>query len=136
MREISCSCVAGTEFITENCSFCAEHLAFFKQISTYIGVLFPTLRNKHNLILKTMNLFPHKSKCALFFDTFEGLPEPNKFKDFHVKGEFTADYDSVNAHLSTCGDTEYHLIKGYFPDSFPKNLSDLKYNFVHLDVDL
>lgn len=71
------------------------------------------------------------NKNVFGYDTFEGLPQPEKDKDTHSKGDFKSDYDIVKdlfAKYKNC-----KLIKGEFPDSI---LDHQAICFAHVDVDL
>ena len=71
------------------------------------------------------------TKRLHLFDTFEGLPESeNQF----AKGEWKGAEAVVRANLSRWGDrVEFH--PGFFPES-TTGLDDLRFSFVHLDLDL
>ena len=76
-----------------------------------------------------------KGKVPLYlFDTFEGLPdEISKSDGRFKKGMFVASEEKVRERLS-----KYPAIKiypGVFPDT-ADSIKDLKFSFVHLDVDL
>ena len=68
------------------------------------------------------------------FDTFEGLPEPDRAEQKSMrKGHYAASLEAVQAYLSDQPNLVFH--KGMFTG---ENVScaDRKFSFVHLDVDL
>ena len=68
------------------------------------------------------------------FDTFEGLPSPGgKEGKVFEKGEFSGSLDSVQRKLAGYDNVLFH--PGFFPDS-ASGMSNERYSFVHLDVDL
>lgn len=68
------------------------------------------------------------------FDTFAGLPEPGDGEEeVFVAGQFGTDLDRVRARLEPRADLHFHV--GAFPQS-TAGLDDLRFGFVHLDVDL
>ena len=71
-------------------------------------------------------------------DSFEGLPVPDKNYDLTTwnicEGGMKADFDTVEYALS--GYHNVKLFKGWFPE-VTKNLpNNVKFKFVHIDVDL
>lgn len=69
------------------------------------------------------------------FDTFEGLPASARNGEngvFH-KGQFIGTLPHVRRKLADCRNVRFH--PGLFPDS-TSGLEDLRFSFVHLDVDL
>jgi O-methyltransferase len=76
------------------------------------------------------------NKAFHLFDTFEGLPELNKFdtsNEFH-KGQFNdTSFELIGKLLSDYPNVNIH--KGYFPDTAGPVL-DKKFTLVNLDVDL
>lgn len=69
------------------------------------------------------------------FDTFEGLPESVRSGEsgvFH-KGQFIGTLPHVKRKLTGCRNVRFH--PGLFPGS-TSDLEDLRFSFVHLDVDL
>jgi O-methyltransferase len=72
-----------------------------------------------------------KTKRLYLFDTFEGLPHgDNQFETGEWRGSLT----DVKQNLAEWSDRiEFH--PGLFPES-AKSLSDLRFSFVHLDLDL
>lgn len=92
---------------------------------------------------KWMNLcFPEKN--LYLFDTFSGFDDRD-IDDFEIKfsgarlacGKFEGDPDKREKLV--LGKMSYnnvvHIKKGYFPDS-TYGMNDIKYSFVHIDVDL
>jgi predicted O-methyltransferase YrrM len=75
------------------------------------------------------------NKSLYVFDSFEGLPETIDIdaKQFH-KGQFSSDFDVVKKYLSQYKNV--HVYKGFFPQHNSEKISDKKFSFVHLDVDL
>ena len=69
------------------------------------------------------------------FDTFEGLPEVSETRDstrFH-KNQYSCTLERVEKLLSKYTNVVFY--KGMFP-STAKPVSDIRFSFVHLDVDL
>ena len=77
----------------------------------------------------------HKSKKVLrLFDTFSGMPETDREKDFHAKGDFgDCSCDDVRGLLD---DKDFIFIhKGFMPSTF-MGLEKSKIAFAHIDVDI
>ncbi len=74
-------------------------------------------------------------KTIHLFDTFEGLPSSsgNDKKDKFKMGELSASLESVKHYLNSYNNIYFY--KGLFP-STSGPVSDKKFSFVHLDVDL
>lgn len=73
------------------------------------------------------------TKALHLFDTFDGLPKPEKIDDCLSKGLFSAALETVKKYLKN-----YRNIKIY-KGLFPKTADPVKnrnFSFVHLDVDL
>jgi hypothetical protein len=70
------------------------------------------------------------------FDTFEGLPKGSSAneKRLYPKTVYKCSLESVQKYLSDCENVTYH--KGMFPDSAADVDPELKFCFVHMDVDL
>jgi hypothetical protein len=66
------------------------------------------------------------------FDTFEGLPDAG---DYLKKGEYAGSLASVKRTLATYSD-RITLHKGLFPEDTAAAVADLRFSFVHLDMDL
>jgi len=68
-------------------------------------------------------------------DTFEGLPQPGAAEQ-HVEkqGRFACSLESIQAYLQGYPNLHYH--RGLYPDSVRGVLDDVRFSFVHLDVDL
>ena len=75
------------------------------------------------------------SRMLYACDSFEGLPGNNKDIDLHQKGDFAdTSFEAVRKHLDL---PNVEVIKGFFLDPIiHKHMYDLKYSFVHIDVDL
>jgi O-methyltransferase len=67
------------------------------------------------------------------FDTFEGMPDTDGGKDFHVKGDFSdTSMEAVRSRIP--GDfVRFH--KGFMPETFA-GLEDSRIAFAHIDVDI
>lgn len=80
------------------------------------------------------SIFSKSQKEIYLFDTFEGMPEVDKGKDMHSKGDFAdCSLESVEKLLSDL--SHYKIYKGFFPES-AKDINDKKFCFVHVDVDI
>jgi hypothetical protein len=68
------------------------------------------------------------------FDTFDGLP-PNSTADraIHRQNQYACSVESVREYLQEHPGVEFHV--GRFPES-AAGLEDLRFSFVHIDVDL
>jgi len=73
----------------------------------------------------------HRKHLHLF-DTFAGLPESG---DFLKKGEYAGSQESVVKALSAYGD-RITLYPGLFPTDTAHLVENLRFSFVHLDMDL
>lgn len=74
-----------------------------------------------------------KRKLHLF-DTFEGLPgNCTPWDGEFGSGGFAASFEQVSGYLSRF--PEVHFYKGFFPQT-ASGLEELRFSFVHLDVDL
>ncbi len=73
-------------------------------------------------------------KAIHTFDTFEGLPPVAEFdaKRFST-GQFATPIDAVKAYLAPY--PSVHIYEGLFPDTAGP-ISDKRFSFVHLDVDI
>ena len=68
------------------------------------------------------------------FDTFEGLPPVEEFDDSRFSaGQFATSEEAVRAYLAPF--PSIHIHKGLFPQSAGP-IKDMKFSFVHLDVDI
>lgn len=68
------------------------------------------------------------------FDTFDGLPDMGgKDEPVFHKGQFTGTLNAVRDLMRNIPDVAFH--QGMFPDS-TAGLEQLRFSFVHLDVDL
>jgi O-methyltransferase len=77
-------------------------------------------------------------KSVHLFDTFEGLPEGTTATEKIVYGKKTAQYrcslESVQGYLKTFDNVNYY--RGFFPKSAEGLDPNLRFAFVHMDVDL
>ena len=67
------------------------------------------------------------------FDTFEGLPQVTEWDAKFRQGGFASSFDQVQKYLKPFPEVRFH--KGMFPET-AQHLGDLRFSFVHLDVDL
>jgi len=68
------------------------------------------------------------------FDTFEGLPTPGAKEARHLrKNQYSSGLDQVKTYLGDRPNIHFH--RGLFPGT-AAGLGDLRFSFVHLDVDL
>ena len=76
-----------------------------------------------------------KNKILHLYDTFRGLPEVS-FKDSiqFKKGQYNATLDMVKKSLGAYKNVLFN--KGVFPQSALNFPSNVKFSFVHLDVDI
>ncbi|OGD84076.1 hypothetical protein A2165_01340 [Candidatus Curtissbacteria bacterium RBG_13_40_7] len=75
-------------------------------------------------------------KLLHLFDTFEGLPEPEKIEKTRFnffKGKYKGDFDEVRKYLKNYERVIFY--KGFFPDS-AESAKEIMFSFVHLDADL
>lgn len=77
-------------------------------------------------------LYACKDKHLHLFDTFEGLPTGG---DFLKKGEYAGSMEAVTKNLSSYRD-RITLHQGLFPQDTGAAVEDLRFSFVHLDMDL
>ena len=75
----------------------------------------------------------HARKKLHVFDTFDGIPAGQRLDGEHSEGDFTCSYDTVKLYLEPCRNIT--LYQGLVPDTL-EAVKDLKFNFVHLDMDL
>jgi O-methyltransferase len=89
----------------------------------------------------------HKIRKDIYgFDSFEGFDPKSAAQDLqlggaenedrHLRGFSATSYDRVSAKVRSYGLRNVHLVKGYFRDSFPTVSPELRFSFVHLDVNL
>jgi O-methyltransferase len=68
------------------------------------------------------------------FDTFEGLPKSSApDRAIHNENQYSCSLESVQTYLSGYKNVQFH--KGRFPETAGP-INDLKFSFVHCDVDL
>lgn len=73
------------------------------------------------------------SRILHLFDSFEGMVKTTE-KDVHRPGDFNdTSLSDVRQYLKDHKDIRYH--EGWFPET-ARGLEDLRFSFVHLDVDL
>ena len=89
------------------------------------------------LIFETSNLIGGNFRKFYLCDTFDGMPETDKEKDKHCKGDF------ADTSLETVGklfndDIAIELYKGVFPNSIPiaSDCFGSRYSLVHIDCDI
>jgi hypothetical protein len=75
-----------------------------------------------------------KAKELHLFDTFEGIPYSQNPLDNLPAGHFAEDLGQVKNYLNEYKKLKYY--KGVFPDSAEGLDENMKYSFVHLDVDI
>jgi len=74
------------------------------------------------------------SKALHLFDTFSGMPETMKDKDFHVQGDFSdTSLREVKKYLN--GYPQIKIYPGFFPDTAGP-LATETFSMVHVDVDI
>jgi O-methyltransferase len=82
------------------------------------------------------NVIPSKNIYGI--DSFEGLPEPHKTHDLLTwnicKGGMKADFETTKLALAKY--TNLKLIKGFFHEAIKELPKNIKFSFVHIDVDL
>tara|TARA_Y100000034_G_scaffold136971_1_gene217758 strand:+ start:2472 stop:3083 length:612 start_codon:yes stop_codon:yes gene_type:complete len=82
---------------------------------------------------KLIALFADKDKKIHLFDTFAGLPEPEReHGDGHRKGQFASDFKDVKRFLK--GHRNLKFYKGFFPATAEE--LETQFSFVHIDTDL
>lgn len=75
-----------------------------------------------------------REKTLHIFDTFEGLPERSDVDNKHFTlGEYKGTLNTVKTNLRKYTNVRFH--RGIFP-STAKGVQNIKFSFVHLDVDL
>jgi O-methyltransferase len=73
-------------------------------------------------------------KKLFLFDTFAGMPETDKVRDLHRKGDFSnTSVEEVEAFINAPDVTV--MRKGYIPDTF-SGLESRRIVFAHIDVDI
>jgi O-methyltransferase len=74
------------------------------------------------------------SKKLYFLDTFSGMPETDKLRDFHKKGDFgDVEYLEVKEFLKN--NINIFIYKGFFSDNF-SSIIENKFCFIHIDCDI
>jgi O-methyltransferase len=73
------------------------------------------------------------SKPFHLFDTFEGLPRPSGKDEAFYEGSYKSSIEDVKNYLKAY--RNLHFYKGMFPETAAP-VSDCRFSFVHLDVDL
>jgi O-methyltransferase len=74
-----------------------------------------------------------KDRDLHLFDTFAGLPETSQWDPDFKAGGFASSFEEVQNYLKAYPNVHFH--RGFFPDT-AQGLEDLRFSFVHLDVDL
>jgi O-methyltransferase len=75
-------------------------------------------------------------KEIIIIDSFAGLPEVteiDKMSGFH-KGAYTASFESVSEYLKEFKNVT--ILQGFFPQHNSEKLAEMRFSFVHLDIDL
>jgi O-methyltransferase len=67
------------------------------------------------------------------FDTFEGMPETDRQKDWHKKGDFPVNNGEILSFLSRKKNISVH--KGFFPTTATP-VQESTFSLVHIDVDI
>ena len=75
-----------------------------------------------------------KEKPLYLFDTFEGIPHSGKHDNHHKVGDFKTSFEEVKDRLSKYEGVSIH--RGIFPQDTGKVIDNVKFSFVHLDVDV
>jgi hypothetical protein len=87
-------------------------------------------------ISKILQSFNFKNRFTVF-DSFQGLSDIEKEDENnvgkHKKGQYKSDFENVKDNLKVFDFVK--LYEGWIPDRF-KEVEDLKFQFVHIDVDL
>ncbi|MFM2395286.1 MAG: hypothetical protein RLZZ546_3269 [Bacteroidota bacterium] len=78
----------------------------------------------------------NQEKHFYVIDSFEGLPNVSEIdtQSGFYKGEYLSDFEDVKKYLKSFPNTT--VLKGFFPEKNGDLLSDKKFSFVHLDIDL
>jgi len=80
----------------------------------------------------------NSEKVLYVLDSFEGLPEPSEYDNYHSKGDFSeTSYRIVAEGLNSIG-VNIKVMKGYFSDSLEtlSRYEHLQFSFAHIDADL
>ncbi|MGH0034629.1 MAG: TylF/MycF/NovP-related O-methyltransferase [Myxococcota bacterium] len=80
----------------------------------------------------------HPNVRILALDTFEGMPETDKHRDAHDRGDFAdVDLASLEAHVARLGLSNLKFRKGLFQDTAKPALEDLgSVALAHIDCDI
>lgn len=85
------------------------------------------------LLARVFNKYASHKKIFLF-DTFEGMPEVDSFRDLHKKGDFNdVSFEDVEKFFSDCNNV--YIFKGLFSEKF-SNVKNYKFSLVHIDCDI
>lgn len=75
------------------------------------------------------------NKQIYLFDTFSGIPFSNEFDNFHKQGDFSdTSFTFVERKLSKYNNVK--IFQGIFPEKNSDIISENKFSFVHLDIDV
>ena len=135
-----------------------DDIDFYKYYEKYVGNNFHSYDRKYllsQLVKLTEHLDGDIAECGVYegassllmfnqikdtnkklhlFDSFEGLSTPNSIDaSYWVKGDLSISEQTVRNNLPKSENILYY--KGWIPDKF-NMVKDVKFSFVHLDVDL
>ncbi|MAI28797.1 MAG: macrocin O-methyltransferase [Rickettsiales bacterium] len=87
-------------------------------------------------IILESNIKSHLHKFHHIFDSFQGLSKPEKYDGtYWTASAFNVSEEKVNENLSNFDKKYFSTYKGWIPDRF-EEISESKFSFVHIDVDL
>lgn len=125
-----------SELITRNTIVAPEHLQSLRELLPRVAALPGAVAEVGVYRGGTARLLCEGSNAHVFlFDTFEGLPQEHAFDNHHKKGDFAdTSVDHVRSVLQGLGN--YTVLKGTFPAMNADVVTDVRFKFVHLDVDI